>query len=92
MRSLYVKSAVQAGAIAISLLTAEAIVRWIETSMLASKVECFTFYNPLLVWRKQLNRSVEDRVSQFHLIENTNSRGLRPALRCCETPSSKATP
>ena len=61
MRPLLLKLAVLAGAIVISLLTAEAIVRWIEASTRAGKVEYLTAYDPVLGWSKEPNRSVENR-------------------------------
>ena len=77
MRTAHKKLALLASATLLSLVIAESAARWIERASEKSKVHYLTAYDPALGWSKQPNRSVENTTSEFHVIETTNSRGLR---------------
>jgi hypothetical protein len=59
----------------VALLGAELVVRWLEAGR--HRIGYVTAYDPALGWSKETNRRVENRTAEYHVIEETNSRGLR---------------
>lgn len=71
------KLALLAGATAFSLALAEGAVRWLDSLPKQSKVRYLTAYDPELGWSKRPNGRAESRTHEFHVVETTNSQGLR---------------
>ena len=71
------RAALLASATVLSLVLAEASLRWLDRRPPDEKVLYLTAYDPELGWSKEPNRTVHHRTREFQVVESTNEQGLR---------------
>ena len=66
----------------VMLSLSEIAARVVENDSAEGSVDFLTAYDPYLGWSKIPNGSVENITSEFHVVERTNSKGLRGPELC----------
>lgn len=90
VRRLLGNLALAAGAVAVTLVVGEIGIRIAGVDAAAPGAELLTGYDSLLGWSKLPNDTVENRTSEFDVVEITNSRGLRgPELPLTKPPHTR---